>query len=69
MIKIIIAIATSVSNHTVLKKSYLLYISFTQSAWTFKEYQYQYFTFNLKDSRLSGCFDSTGTKSHILGLK
>ena len=34
----IIAITTNVSDHTALKKSYLLYVSFTYSAWTFKEY-------------------------------
>ena len=29
----IIAIAMNVSDHTALKKSYLLYVSFTYSAW------------------------------------
>ena len=33
----IIAIAMNVSDHTALKKSYLLYVSFTHSAWTLKE--------------------------------
>ena len=39
----IIAIAMNVSDHTGLKKSYLLYVSFTYSAWTFKEYPILYF--------------------------
>ena len=29
--------------HTALKKSYLVYVSFTKSAWTFKEYPIFYF--------------------------
>ena len=39
----IIAIATNVSDHTDLKKSYLLYVSFTYSAWTFKGHPTLYF--------------------------
>ena len=39
----ITAIAMNVSDHTALKKSYLLYVSFTYSAWTFKEYPILYF--------------------------
>ena len=35
IIKMIIAIAMSVSDHTALRKSYLLYVPF---AWIFKEY-------------------------------
>ena len=34
----IIAIAMNVSDHTALKKSYLLYVNFTYSARTFKDY-------------------------------
>ena len=41
----IIAIAMNVSDHTALKKSFLLYISFTYSAWTFKGYPILYFYF------------------------
>ena len=33
----------NVSDHTALKKSSLLYVSFTYSAWTFKEYPILYF--------------------------
>ena len=40
---IAIAIAMNVSGHTALKKSYLLYVSFTYSAWTFKGYPIPYF--------------------------
>ena len=29
----------------------------------------QFFIFNLKESGLSDCFNTTGTKSHILGPK
>ena len=39
----IIAIAMNVSDHTVLKKSYLFYVSFTHSVWTFKEHPILYF--------------------------
>ena len=31
------------SDHTALKKSYLLYVRFTHSAWTFKGYTIPYF--------------------------
>ena len=40
---IAIAIALNVSDHTVLKKFYLLYVRFTYSAWTFKGYPIPYF--------------------------
>ena len=40
---IVIAITMNVSDHTALKKSYLLYVSFTYSAWTFKGYPIPYF--------------------------
>ena len=43
MIKMIIAM--SVSDHTAFKKSYLLHVSFTESAWAFKGYQILYFQF------------------------
>ena len=39
----IIAVAIKVSGHTALKKSYLLYVSFTYSVWTFKGYPILYF--------------------------
>ena len=39
----IIAIAMNVSDHTALKKSYVLYVSFTYSAWAFEEYPILYF--------------------------
>ena len=39
----IIAIAMNLSDHTALKKSYLLYVSFAHSAWTFKGYPILYF--------------------------
>ena len=39
----IIAIAMNVSDHTALKKSYLLYVNFTYSAWTFRVYPIIYF--------------------------
>ena len=39
----IIVIAMNVTDHTPLKKSYLLYVSFTYSAWKFKEYPILYF--------------------------
>ena len=35
----------NVSGHTALKKSYLLYVSFTYSAWIFKGYPIPYFQF------------------------
>ena len=35
----------NVSDHTALKKSYLLYVRFTYSAWTFKGYPIPYFWF------------------------
>ena len=41
----VIAIAMNVSDHTALKNSYLLYVSFAYSAWTFKEYSILYFLF------------------------
>ena len=40
---IAIAIAMNVSDHTALKKSYMLYVSFTYSAWTFKGSPILYF--------------------------
>ena len=40
---IAMAIAINASDHTALKKSYLLYVSFTYSAWTFKGYPIPYF--------------------------
>ena len=39
----IIAKAMNVIDHTALKKSCLLYVSFTYSAWTFKEDPILYF--------------------------
>ena len=39
----IIAIAMNVSDQTALKKPYLLYVSFTYSAWAFKGYPILYF--------------------------
>ena len=39
----IIAIAMNVSDHAALKKSYLLHVSFTYSAWTVKAYPILYF--------------------------
>ena len=39
----IIAIAMNVSDHAASKKSYILYVSFTYSAWTFKGYPILYF--------------------------
>ena len=42
-IAMITAIAMNESDHTALKKSYLLLVSFTYSAWTFKEYPILYF--------------------------
>ena len=39
----ITAIAMNVSDHTALNKPYLLYVSLTYSAWTFKEYSILYF--------------------------
>ena len=59
----IIAIAMSVSDHTALKKSYLFYLSFTYLHGDSKGTHF--FIFNLKESRLSNYFNSTGTKSHI----
>ena len=40
---IAIAMVMNVSDHTALKKSYLLYVRFTYSAWTFKGYPIPYF--------------------------
>ena len=54
MIKMIIAIVMSVSYHTALKKFYLLIVLLKGT---------KFFTFNLKELRLSDCFNSTGTKS------
>ena len=39
------AIAMNVSDYTALKKSYLLHVRFTYSAWTFKGYPIPYFQF------------------------
>ena len=61
----IIAIAMNISDHTALKKSYLLYVRFTYSAWTFKGYPIPYFQF--EGVKGSDCFNSTGTKSDIFG--
>ena len=62
----IIAIAVNVNDHTALKKSYMLYVSSTYSAWTFKDYP---IPTQFEAVGVSDCFNSTGTKSHILGPK
>ena len=59
----IIAIAMKISDRTALKKSYLLYVRFTYSKGT------RFHIFNLKEYRVSDCFNSAGTKSHIFGPK
>ena len=40
---IAIAIAMNVSDYTALEKSYLFYVRFTYSTWTFKGYPIPYF--------------------------
>ena len=40
---IAIAKAMNLTDHTALKKAYLLYVRFTYSAWTFKGYSIPYF--------------------------
>ena len=57
----ITAIAMNLSDHTALKKSYLLYVSFTYSAWTFKEYDH--FTF---DHRLHFTFFKSIVSAKII---
>ena len=55
------------SDHTVLRKSYLLYVTLYNLHRDWKGIQF--FIFNLKESKFFDYFNSTGTKSHIFEPK
>ena len=57
-------IAMSVSDYTALKKFYFFAYKF-YIIWMDIQRVSNSFFFNLKELRLSDCFNSTGTRSHI----